>query len=84
MASFTRSGSTPFWILDGAPGWCTVAYTPFDLTNPPGQTVSLADSWQQFPGSYLIAPADTPTTGKPDACASITETPKVSSAIAET
>ncbi|MDQ1720833.1 MAG: hypothetical protein QOI26_567, partial [Pseudonocardiales bacterium] len=60
MASFTRSGSTPFWTLDAAPGWCTVAYTPFDLTNPPGQTVSLADSWQQHPGSYLFAPAATP------------------------
>ncbi|HJQ02749.1 MAG TPA: hypothetical protein VJ851_14210 [Jatrophihabitans sp.] len=60
MASFTRSGSTPFWTLDGAPGWCTVAYTPFDLTRPPGETVTLTDSWQQYPGSYLFAPADTP------------------------
>ena len=32
----------------------------------------------------IIAPAATPTTGSPDACASTIETPKVSSAMPET
>ncbi len=39
-----------------------------------------------MPGSTRsgIAPPSTPTTGKPDACASITDTPKVSLGMAET
>ncbi|MGH3150025.1 MAG: hypothetical protein ACRDOB_04750, partial [Streptosporangiaceae bacterium] len=60
MAGFTRVGSGPFWILDPAPATCTVGYLPFGQDAPPGQVVSLADSWRDYPGTYLIAPASTP------------------------
>ena len=59
MASFARSGSAPFWTLVNGPGWATVGYLPFDPDHPPGQTVSLTDSWQHYPGTYLFAPAAT-------------------------
>jgi hypothetical protein len=58
MASFTRTGSGPFWILDPAPAACAVGYLPFG-PEPPGQTVTLTESWRDYPGSYLIAPAGT-------------------------
>lgn len=59
MASFTRAGSGPFWILDPAPAACAVGYLPFGQYSPPGQAVTLTDSWRNYPGCYLIVPAGT-------------------------
>lgn len=59
MASFTRTGSGPFWILDPAPAACAVGYLPFGPDTPPGPTVTLTDSWRNYPGCYLIVPAST-------------------------
>ncbi|HEY6786441.1 MAG TPA: hypothetical protein VI365_03935 [Trebonia sp.] len=59
MASFTRTDAGPFWILDPAPAACAVGYLPFGPASPPGPTVTLTDSWRNYPGSYLIVPAGT-------------------------
>lgn len=59
MATFTRAGSGPFWILDPAPAACAVGYLPFGQGSPPGEAVTLTDSWRNYPGCYLVAPAGT-------------------------
>jgi hypothetical protein len=59
VTSFTRLGSAPFWTLAPASSACTVGYIPFDPSAPPAATVTLADSWRSFPGTYLVAPPNT-------------------------
>ncbi|NUT98757.1 MAG: hypothetical protein HOY78_42825, partial [Saccharothrix sp.] len=63
MAKFTRCTGSPFWALDPPPAACVVGYLPFDHDDPPGQTVTLAESWQRYPGCYLVTAAGTALDG---------------------
>ncbi|NUT92502.1 MAG: hypothetical protein HOY78_10770, partial [Saccharothrix sp.] len=63
MAKFTRCTGSPFWALDPPPAACVVGYLPFDHDDPPGQAVTLAESWQRYPGCYLVTAAGTALDG---------------------
>lgn len=58
-ARFTRSPGAPLWSVEPAPPACVVAYAPLAGSGSPPDSLSVAESWEAFPGTYLVLPAGT-------------------------